>query len=75
MALAGLTMDNELENAKEAMKSNLRLWGYYNPSKALSGSIYGVPLHKFMTNREDIELLVAYFQFMLYNELTNYGKF
>lgn len=66
-------MDEELEKAKEAMKSNLRLWGYYNPSKALGGTIYGVPLYRFMQNREDTELLLAYFQYMLHNELSCRG--
>jgi len=74
MVLAGLIVDKHYEKAKEAMRSNLQSWGYYDDSMGLGGAIYGQPLFKFMQTREDTELLIAYLQYMLQNKIVaEYG--
>lgn len=57
-------MDKHYEKAKEAMRSNLKLWGYYDQARAGTGTIYGEPFYKFLESREDTELLLAYMQYM-----------
>lgn len=61
-------MDKHYEKAKEAMRSNLKLWGYYEEAKAGIGTIYGEPFYKFMESKEDTELLLVYMQYMLHQQ-------
>jgi hypothetical protein len=62
-------MDKHYEKAKEAMRSNLKLWGYYDTNKASTGTIYGEPLYKFLDSKEDTELLLVYMQYMLQQQI------
>lgn len=58
-------MDKHFEKAKEAMRSNLKLWGYYDQSRVGSGAIYGEPFYKFLENHDDTMLLLTYMQYMM----------
>lgn len=58
-------MDKHYDKAKEAMRSNLKLWGHYDSATGISGTIYGEPFYKFLENHEDTMLLLTYMQYMM----------